>query len=260
MTTLAIHTVFVACGNKDYLERLCYEFDRSEYYKLVGKTSDAKRLLEYITHDHPDILVVDPLIGGSDAIGFLGELHDKCMLYNTFVVVLTAMVNDEVIRAAQNFPFTKLIALPLMPRQVLDKLDRFVNNDVQPNNNMLVTDKLAVERAVSEYMLLLGIPPHLRGYNYLKCCILYCVERYSGGIVGMQSLYKDVASGLGVNVKNFERNMRHAIEVAWSRGSLYEQNSAFGNTLSASRGKPTNMEFIALLTEKAVTLASTRMS
>lgn len=259
MTTLTTHTLFVAYSNRVYLDRLKNELMENISYQLLGCACDAQSLIKQVSEILPDILVVDPLIGGSDAIGFLDRLYKELLLEKTLVVVLSAMTNDAVVRAMESIPHARFIAMPASPKMVIEKLDKFVRSDVEPvkaRRTRLVTDRQALELAVSEYMLMLGVQPHLMGYKYLKCCIVYCVEKYSGGVIPTKNVYKDIAEMLGVNVKNLERDMRHAIDVAWSRGSMYAQNTAFGNTLSAARGKPTNKEFIALLTEKIVSITS----
>ncbi len=258
MTALTTHTVFIAHANRGYLDRLEAALKENISYQLLGSATDSEMLFKRVSDVLPDILIVDSFIGGSDAIGFISRLYRELMLDKTLVVVLSAMNSDTMIMAMESFPRARFIAMPALPKMVVEKLDRFVRSDVEPAKarSRLVTDKQAVELAVGEYMLMLGVQPHLMGYKYLKCCIVYCVEKYSGGVIATRSVYKDISEMLGVNVKNLERDMRHAIDVAWSRGSMYAQNTAFGNTLSEARGKPTNKEFIALLTEKIVSITT----
>lgn len=258
MTTLTTHTVFVACNNGAYLDSLNAELNTHASYQLLGSSNNAQAFLKQVSSCLPDILIIDPLLCGSDAISFIGSLYKELMLEKTLVVVLSSMTNNAMLSALENYPRIRFIAMPTSPKNVVEKLDRYVRSDVEPikARTRLVTDKQTVELAVSEYMLMLGVQPHLMGYKYLKYCIVYCVEKYSGGVIATKSVYKDIAQMLGVNVKNLERDMRHAIDVAWSRGSMYAQNTAFGNTLSEERGKPTNKEFIALLTEKIISITS----
>lgn len=104
-------------------------------------------------------------------------------------------------------------------------------------------------KIVSHYMVQLGIPAHLKGYNYLREAIIMCIEDVSLVDAITKELYPRIAEKFNTNSGRVERAIRHAIELAWTRGDINFQEEIFQSTISSLRGKPTNSEFIALVSD-----------
>ena len=114
-----------------------------------------------------------------------------------------------------------------------------------------VEDKpLDLEKEVSNLMKEIGVPAHIKGYKYLRTAIIYVVEDPSAIEAVTKVLYPRVAKAYNTTFSRVERAIRHAIEVAWDRGDVNVLSSYFGYTIQSSRGKPTNSEFIALISDR----------
>lgn len=105
------------------------------------------------------------------------------------------------------------------------------------------------ERVVGDVLRELGIPPHLRGYRYLKTAILLVMKNPEHAYAITKKIYPEIAQLYGTTEQKVARAMRNAIEVAWLRGDLDVQHRYFGNTVSSEKGRPTNVEFLAVVSE-----------
>ena len=106
------------------------------------------------------------------------------------------------------------------------------------------------ERTVTEILHQIGVPAHIKGYQFLRDAILMTMEdgEYINSVT--KRLYPEIAKHNGTTASRVERAIRHAIEVAWDRGDVDTLNSYFGYTIHNLRGKPTNSEFIAMIADK----------
>ena len=112
------------------------------------------------------------------------------------------------------------------------------------------TDTPSIEIVISDIMHQIGVPAHIKGYQYLRYSIMLSIENpdMMGSVTKV--LYPTVAKHFQTTPSRVERAIRHAIEVAWDRGDVDVLSSYFGYTIQSSRGKPTNSEFIAMIADK----------
>ncbi len=113
-----------------------------------------------------------------------------------------------------------------------------------------VSKELGIEFKVTEILHQIGVPAHIKGYHYLRDSIIMSVENPEIINAVTKQLYPSVAKKFSTTSSRVERAIRHAIEVAWDRGDVDILNSYFGYTIHNSRGKPTNSEFIAMISDK----------
>lgn len=177
---------------------------------VVTRRKDGKVILDAIRNDTPDVVVMDAVLPGMDAI----EILEKSQ---TFETAPAFIITDL---AAKGMPNPKNSA----------------------NRNM--------EVVVTEMIHQLGVPAHIKGYHYLRAAILASIENQALLESVTKLLYPTVAMQFDTTSSRVERAIRHAIEIAWDRGDLDTINSFFGYTVNNCKGKPTNSEFIALLTDK----------
>ena len=111
-------------------------------------------------------------------------------------------------------------------------------------------DSNSLELKVTEILHQIGVPAHIKGYHYLRDSIILSIEKPEIINAVTKQLYPTVAKKYETTSSRVERAIRHAIEVAWDRGDVEVLNSYFGYTIQGSRGKPTNSEFIAMISDK----------
>ncbi|MBR3149390.1 MAG: sporulation transcription factor Spo0A [Eubacterium sp.] len=149
---------------------------------------------------------------------------------------------EEIIKSGSDFHFIK----PIRPELVAKRIQQFLTQQTDGRVAM-VTNNL--EALVSDIMRQIGVPAHIKGYQYLRTSIILCVndKEMLGSVTKI--LYPTVAKQYNTTASRVERAIRHAIEVAWNRGDVDVLSSFFGYTIQAERGKPTNSEFIAMIAD-----------
>ncbi len=193
-----------------------------------------------------DAVLLDVFMAGCDGIEVIqqiGETLAKPPLIFTMASVATPKFEEEIIRSGSDFHFIK----PIRPELVAKRIQQFVSRKENGKNTMVSGN---LEALVSDIMRQIGVPAHIKGYQYLRTSIILCVNDKSmlGSVTKI--LYPTVAKEYGTTASRVERAIRHAIEVAWNRGDVDVLSSFFGYTIQAERGKPTNSEFIAMIADK----------
>lgn len=123
------------------------------------------------------------------------------------------------------------------------------SGDTEPLDDTYM-EKKSLETQVTDIIHEIGVPAHIKGYQYLRTAIVMCVEDMEMLSSITKLLYPTIAKKYKTTSSRVERAIRHAIEVAWSRGRMDTIDSMFGYTVNYGKGKPTNSEFIALITDK----------
>ena len=185
-------------------------------------------------------------MAGSDGIEVIKHINDNISqkpLIFTMSGVKEQSFEDEVIQSGSNFHFIK----PIKPKLVAARINQFLS---QNGANSVSNAANSLEALVSDIMRQIGVPAHIKGYQYLRTSIILCVKDKSMLSSVTKILYPTVAKEYSTTASRVERAIRHAIEVAWSRGDVDVLSSFFGYTIQAERGKPTNSEFIAMIADK----------
>ncbi len=252
-------------------------------------TGDGKKALEAIQKNRPDIVVMDMILPGLDGIGILEELDRQKMDRKPVVIIQTALrmsyMVEEALRCGADYYMMK----PVSNSVLLERIHQIGEGMVQKKNTNTVhnvqeyerwgigegesirkTDPKAdmpreeaqaalrpgynysgdLERDVTNILLEIGIPSHIKGYQYIREGIM--MSYYDRNMLQYitKFLYPSIAKKYRTTSSSVERTIRHAIEVAWRRGNMEVLEDVFGNTVCAGKGKPTNSEFMALLTDK----------
>ena len=178
------------------------------------------------------------------------------------IICTTPFVNDLIVAGVQNYRIDYILMKPFEIEQLCDKLNFIVgytrkehisSNVVKVNlddDEKERLQKLELESEITELLHEIGIPAHIKGYMYLRTAILetYLNVDFLGQITKV--LYPEIAKKYATTASRVERAIRHAIEVAWNRGNIDAIDDIFGYTISASKAKPTNSEFIAMISDK----------
>ena len=242
--------------NTTLIQSLIAYFSRQEDVSLAGEAGNGADALELIAREQPDVVLLDIVMPRLDGLGVLRELQS--MEKPPRVVVYSALKTDTVVNRAVELGASYFMVKPAEPARIHEQL-RAVMNDETPLVSLTTRPaeppasyaRWSPDERVANLFLSIGIPAHVKGYQYLREAVRMVMEDHSVINRITKELYPGIARRYGTSSSKVERAMRHAIEVAWNRGRLENTNQMLGVKLFSERDKPTNGEFIALIADKA---------
>ena len=240
----------IADPNEEFSALLADTLESEGDIAVVGIAADGMQAISMITEAKPDVLLLDLVMPKLDGIGVLQQIEEKGIKCAT--LVLSAFYNEMLISRC-----AELGAYYFMPkpcdvgtltshiRQSLSAV-RAAAPTLLPNPTRQDTN---LETTVTEIIHEIGVPAHIKGYQYLREAIMITVNDIDVINAVTKVLYPEVAKKFATTPSRVERAIRHAIEVAWDRGDLETLQKFFGYTVSNIKGKPTNSEFIAMIAD-----------
>ncbi|MDE5570024.1 MAG: sporulation transcription factor Spo0A [Ruminococcus sp.] len=214
--------------------------ERGMYAYTRRKDSDI--IVESIKNDPPDVAVLDITAQNGDAVTIMKKVKEMGGKFPAFIIT-SAYDNEFIERQVMENGASKFLLKPYDA----DDLFCAISSSLGDKANSLSDD---MEIIVTDMIHQLGVPAHIKGYHYLRTAILYSINDKTLLDSVTKLLYPTVARIYDTTSSRVERAIRHAIEIAWNRGNVDTLNSFFGYTVDTSKGKPTNSEFIALITDK----------
>lgn len=253
--------VYIVDDSLDIIHVMKEELRKTDMYQVIGSASNGEQCLRELHGKHIDILVMDLIMPKKDGITVLKELREN-QIQVEHIICTTPFVNELIVSQVQNFKVDYLMMKPFDIPQLIDKLNVItglkesstkvehglkINLDDHEKERLM---KLELESEITSLLHEIGIPAHIKGYMYLRTAILetYLNVDFLGQITKV--LYPEIARKYSTTSSRVERAIRHAIEVAWNRGNIDAIDDIFGYTISASKAKPTNSEFIAMISDK----------
>ena len=206
------------------------------------RRKDCGVIVDSIRNDPPDAAVLDITAENGDAVTIMKKVRELGVKYPAFIIT-SAFDNEFIERKVMENGAAKFLLKPYDA----DDLIGAITSALGDRANSLSDD---MEIVVTDMIHQLGVPAHIKGYHYLRTAILYSIEDKTLLESVTKLLYPTVAGIYETTSSRVERAIRHAIEIAWDRGNVDTLNSFFGYTVDTSKGKPTNSEFIALITDK----------
>ena len=214
---------------------------------------DGKRVLDAMAQHHPDVVIMDLFMPRLDAIGVLAGMNGLHLSNRPKVMVMSGFDNPnlerESMHAGADYYFLKPFDADDMAERILSLCRRNTADAVRGNVTALPVAN-TLEMRVTEIIHQIGVPAHIKGYHYLRDAILMAIDDEQIINAVTKRLYPTVAKKHNTTSSRVERAIRHAIEVAWDRGDVETLNAYFGYTIQNQRGKPTNSEFIAMISDK----------
>lgn len=242
--------VVLADDNRKFSQPLVDYFADNEKIEVVGVASNGAEALELVHDLTPDILVLDIAMPKIDGIGVLEKLNTSNTLRKKpSVIVLTALNKDEMTRQAMssgaNYFMVKPVDINILEERILQLYN-------MPNSSVSYAPEKVrnLDREVTRVIQQMGMPAHLKGYQYLRDAIIMVVDEMNLMGAVTKELYPLIAEKYNTTPSRVERAIRHAIELAWDRGNVEMINKFFGYTINMDRGKPTNSEFIAMVADR----------
>ncbi len=215
--------------------------------RLAGATGDGQELLELVRTQRPDAVVMDLVLAGMDGLEVLAQLQQ--LQQRPQVLVASAFLHEGLVNQVRSCGAGYLMPKPCRPVTVLERVRQLVTG-AAPQELALTPGAESLELRVTAIIHEIGVPAHIKGYQYLREAIRLAVEDMEVINAVTKVLYPTVAKRFGTTPSRVERAIRHAIEVAWDRGDLETLQKYFGYTVSNAKGKPTNSEFIAMIADR----------
>ena len=235
-------SVLLADANEEFRGMLREVIEKTEEFAVVGSTGDGTEALQILEQQKPDVAVIDVVLPGTDGLGILRRLKEQEA--RTKVIMLSAFCTDQVVAEAMNLGATYFLPKPCEAQTLLDRMNTAFGQPATPEERAV-----ALKNRVTAVIHEIGVPAHIKGYQYLREAIIIAVNDLEVINAVTKVLYPAVAKRFATTPSRVERAIRHAIEVAWDRGDLETLQKYFGYTVSNAKGKPTNSEFIAMIAD-----------
>ncbi len=245
--------VMIADSGEDFRRLLADTLALERDIEVVAAASDGMEALTLAAETRPDVLLLDLVLPKVDGFGVMQRLGEGGISPATMVV--SAFYNESMVsRCAESGAYY------FMPKPCdIAEVVRHIRDAVAPRRNMIPavvsaggakTNESSLESTVTEIIHEIGVPAHIKGYQYLREAIIITINDMDVINAVTKVLYPSVAKKFGTTPSRVERAIRHAIEVAWDRGDLETLQRFFGYTVSNIKGKPTNSEFIAMIADR----------
>ena len=239
-------TVLLADANEEFRGMLREIIDQTEEFTVVGSTGDGAEALQLIEQRQPDLVLMDVVLPGLDGFGVMKRM-DLQAEKAPRVILLSAFCNEQVAAEAVSLGASYFFPKPCDTQTLLDRMQSVFGQAATPEERTA-----ALKNLVTSVIHEIGVPAHIKGYQYLREAIMIAVDDMEVINAVTKVLYPAVAKRFGTTPSRVERAIRHAIEVAWDRGDLETLQKYFGYTVSNTKGKPTNSEFIAMIADRLV--------
>lgn len=241
--------IYIADQNVEFRKSVKDYFLGSDI-TVIGETGDGKEALEVIECEKPDIVVLDLWLSGLDGAGIIRQAR-KSMKEPPSFIIATALNNIAVIEDAIEAGASFCVMKPCELSVLALKIHRLAKHGGSATTNDGTGLKVSsdIEAQVTKLIHKVGIPAHIKGYQYLRSAIMMTFENQSLINSVTKELYPTIAKQYSTTSSRVERAIRHAIEVAWDRGDYDVLSEMFGYTVQKAKGKPTNSEFIALISD-----------
>ncbi len=235
--------VLIADENADFCAGLL-ELLQYRGHQVVGTAQDGRTALELLQRSRPDFLILDLMLTEPDGIGVLRQLAPE---ERPRTMLLSTINTPYIAAAAASCGVEYLMMKPCAMQSVVERMEEIMDFRADADRERNDRD---IETLVTNVIHEIGVPAHIKGYQYLREAIIIAVGDMEVINSITKVLYPQVARAFSTTPSRVERAIRHAIEVAWDRGDLDTLQRFFGYTVSNTKGKPTNSEFIALIADR----------
>ena len=251
-------SVIIADNNRKLIEMLSDRMALEDDITITATTEDGKEALNLIREMKPDIVLLDTILPSLDGLAVLEKLSEEEKQHSS-IIMLSAMGQDVLTEEAFLLGARYFLLKPFDVDSLIHKIRLCkkeeqkvicMNQQIEKEIVQEYKSPATLEIIVTQIIHEIGVPAHIKGYQYLRDSILMAVHDMDILNSITKQLYPSIAMKNHTTASRVERAIRHAIEVAWSRGKMDTIDELFGYTVNAGKGKPTNSEFIALIADK----------
>lgn len=221
-------------------------------FTVDGETNDGQELVRLVRQLKPDVVILDMVLEGIDGLEAVQQIRMLDQKPKPRILVLSGYSGGGLAHKAAEYGADYLMCKPCRMETVFDRLRALLETGIEEDVSEELNVNRDLEREVTAIIHDIGVPAHIKGYQYLREAIVYTVNDMDAINAVTKVLYPAVARKFGTTASRVERAIRHAIEVAWDRGDLETLQKYFGYTVSNAKGKPTNSEFVAMIADRLV--------
>lgn len=262
-------TVLIADDNQEFSTTLATYLKNQEDMVVVGRAKDGNEALDMVSSLMPDVLLLDVIMPHLDGIGVLEQMNMIKLNKKPICIMLSAVGQDKVTQRAIELGAEYYVVKPFDIDLLITRIRELKNYKPSSQNNNFISREIGIskpqyidipknsankeeniEALVTNVIHEVGVPAHIKGYQYLREAIIMVINDIDVINQITKCLYPQIANKFHTTPSRVERAIRHAIEVAWGRGEQKTVENIFGYTISAAKGKPTNSEFIAMISDK----------
>ena len=262
-------TILIADDNADFATTLVGHLSKENDMEVVGIARDGKEAYEKILEMKPDVLLLDVIMPYLDGLGVLEKLNAAKIEKRPTCIMLSAVGQTKITQKAISLGAEYYVVKPFDIDVLINRIRDIKNYKPTPTskidncytvretkskyieiNSIDKKNQENLEALVTNIIHEIGVPAHIKGYQYLREAIMMVVQDIDIINQITKQLYPEIAEKYRTTPSRVERAIRHAIEVAWARGKNDAVESIFGYMVSAAKGKPTNSEFIAMIADK----------
>ena len=237
-------SIYIAERDDALREDVVRYFDERREFFVCGATENQKTAVEFIRAERPDILLTDIVLEAGDGYDLIEKTREFSPA--TEIYVLSALYKEAFITKAialgARYYMVKPVDLDTLAKRILAPIEESAQNRLRRNKGL--------DERITNIFISVGIPAHIKGYQFLREAIKMAVERPDVVNSITKKLYPTIAERYDTTSSKVERAIRHAIEVAWNKGKIDSINNLFGIKVYSASDKPTNGEFIALVADK----------
>ncbi|MBC6003920.1 MAG: sporulation transcription factor Spo0A [Paeniclostridium sordellii] len=255
--------IVLADDNRDFCQVLKEYLSNEDDIEILGIAKDGIEALDLVSRTQPDVLVLDVIMPHLDGLGVIEKLNSMNLDKMPKIIVLSAVGQDKITQSAINLGADYYIVKPFDFVIFINRIRGLVSNkntvvesksrgnmDIKMTKTDFVKNVGNIETEITNIIHEIGVPAHIKGYLYLREAIKMVIDNVELLGAVTKELYPSIAKKFNTTPSRVERAIRHAIEVAWSRGKVDTINQLFGYTVHNTKGKPTNSEFIAMIADK----------
>ena len=247
-------SVLIADDNSELAKELSDYIGTQADMKVAAVAENGKEAYELIKETAPDVVILDMVMPELDGIGVLKKLQSLSLSQKPVVIVYSISTLVKTVETVLGLGADYYLLKPQSSERVCDTIREFagVSNPQKVTLPEVKADTKSydLETIVTDFIHELGVPAHIKGYQYIRSAIMMVVENMDLLNFITKQLYPDIAKAYNTTASRVERAIRHSIEVAWSRGKPETMNEIFGYTIHTGKGKPTNSEFIAMVADR----------
>lgn len=252
--------IFIADDNAEFISTLVTYLNSQNDMEVIASARDGIEAAEQIILTNPDIAILDVIMPQLDGLGVLEKLNENLTAL-PICIMLSAVGQDKVTARAMGLGAQYYIVKPFEMEVLVKRIRELVKNQPSESVSPIIKNvqtafikadnsKSNLESKVTNIIHDVGVPAHIKGYQYLRDGIIMAVNDVDIINQITKQLYPELAKKYKTTPSRVERAIRHAIEVAWNRGKIEYMENLFGYTINSNRGKPTNSEFIAMIADK----------
>lgn len=249
-------SVMIVDDNAEFCDELSDYLKTTSDICVAGIANDGDEAYGMICQTRPDVVLMDIIMPKRDGISVMKRLNDTKMTKRPVIIAHSVTGNEKITAACAAAGAEYYLLKPQTFEAIADTIRNFAPSTApkitahtaaaQPTDEKNVD----LEGIVTNFMHELGLPAHIKGYQYIRTAIMMVVEDMDLLNYITKHLYPDIAKKYGSTSSRVERAIRHSIEVAWTRGKPETMNEIFGYTIDTGKGKPTNSEFIAMIADR----------